>query len=84
MMTLLNIIHNSLNHIKLLDITPLISRPPKEQMFLVLNLTPYCYASLSYITCFNIQMKHQRIQTTRTRHIVIIEIVFIMTMLILC
>ena len=48
-----------------LNVTPsLLSRNPKEWMFLIVDLVPYCHISLPCIMGFDIKMNHQRIQTT--------------------
>ena len=58
-------IHPKLHNINLHNNThSLISQNPRERMFVVSNLTPYCHVSLPYITKFVKIANHRRSQPT--------------------
>ena len=55
------------NYPNLHNVTPsLLSQNPKGTDVLNLNIPPYCHISLPCITCFDINIIPQRIQTTRS------------------
>ena len=58
-------IHPKLRNISLCNVPhSLISQNPRERMFLVFNLTPYCRISLPYITSITINGNRRRSQPT--------------------